>query len=138
MNKETHSIGCNLFRLLILRKLDGERFSDSDSRQLKQHLQYCSSCCAFERTEHSILSFAISIPQFDVPEALTQKILVSINTQRPTPVFLNMTAVILPITLLVAALVWDYENPAAVMSWVIGFTAMFGLKRFLVSENFSG
>lgn len=129
---------CDDMRLLIDQRLEeGEVALAADQcAQLNQHLGACGSCRTWEQEMTEIMAMAASAPQFDVPEALTQRILSAVD-EKVFPVSgRQVVLVALTVVSMMFILVMDsVESIAGLGSWLISLAAMAVFKTLLVRPD---
>lgn len=104
-----------------------------DEAWADEHKRDCRTCNAWAAQSLQIMDLAADMPQFDVPEALTQRILNAVELERavappPVPIFVWPSAVLLAGLLLTAV---PFETADGLLSWVCGIGAL-ALVQFLV------
>lgn len=126
---------CEKFRLSFDMVAEGDLL-DAESMKLHEtHPAQCSSCLAWKAQTEQILELAAGLPQFDVPEALTQKILSQLEAEKRNVVSLDSLPS-LPLGVMgmfLLLLVLPFENLQGLLSWSIGFAGL-GLFNLLVSS----
>ena len=130
---------CDDMRLLVDRRLEeGEAaLAEDQCEELKQHLGACASCSAWEQQTSEIMALAASAPQFDVPEALTQRILSAVMEQNAFPVSTRQVVLVsLAVVSMMSILVMDsVESIGGLGSWLISLAAMAVFKTLLVRPD---
>jgi hypothetical protein len=87
-----------------------------------------------------LIAAASVIPQFDVPEALTQRILVAVETERKASITVKevvLTAIVLGLTVAFVALE-SFESVSGLLAWFAGVAAVAVLKVVLTAPSASG
>jgi len=105
-------------------------------KQIEQHLTECAECLSWQRQTTELAAIAAQMPQFDVPEALTQRILNDVSLQQSKHGSLIATvAAVLVSTCAVAVLmiVDQCESTTGLLSWLVGMVTMVAFAKF-VSE----
>ena len=105
-------------------------------KQIEQHLIECDACLAWQRQTTELIAVAAQVPQFDVPEALTQRILKEAMQQqsRKDSIFASTVAALVAVCALSVLLFVDRcETTTGVMSWLLGMATMAAFAKF-VSE----
>ncbi len=126
---------CKSFRSAIEAKLDsGGRLAElvklSEHRLL---LNSCASCADWCRQTNDLLSAAAVLPQFDVSEALTQRILSAVQAERQSSVTAKeivLTAAVLGLAVAFVALE-SFESISGLLAWFAGVAAVAVLKVLL-------
>jgi predicted anti-sigma-YlaC factor YlaD len=128
---------CNMVRQLLDQELDqGESSLDGAARQeTAAHLQSCGACRLWYRQAGEVLRTARAMTQFDVPEALTQRIIAAAEKDRKERASAVPAAVMLVVVAgAVSMLILDStESITGLFSWLIGLVAM-ALVRGLVCQ----
>ncbi|MBY0357616.1 MAG: hypothetical protein K2W82_06410 [Candidatus Obscuribacterales bacterium] len=122
---------CLQFRTLT------EQGTAPDGSFLQEHRLECEACRSWEMQSSEVTILASSLPQFDVPESLTQKILNSVEEERrqnltTNKYFLLPLSLVAFISLLMNLPLDNWENFA---SWIIGLVGILSLKLLLVAAN---
>jgi hypothetical protein len=89
-----------------------------------EHSAQCASCSAWQKQNDAVISLASAMPQFDVSEGLTQKILSAVEKEN-TP---GMEVSLLPISIAagLAFLVFvPFDSAQSLFSWGIGLLSLF-------------
>lgn len=107
-----------------------------DEAWADEHKRGCQVCSAWTAQSVQIMDLAADMPQFDVSEALTQRILNAVELERAVaphrvPLYIWPSAVLLAGLLLTAV---PYETMDGLLSWVCGIGAL-GVVQFLVSTK---
>jgi hypothetical protein len=117
---------CRLFRQLELSEL-------ADDARLS-HLNDCASCRSWQEQNRSILNMAGELPQFDVSEQLTQRILQSTSV---LPDRTNRQAIWIAVGAAVATAIVFVDASESIggwWAWLICFASMAGF-RYLFSQS---
>jgi predicted anti-sigma-YlaC factor YlaD len=111
-----------------IREAMSAEFSSSQeiktSSEVDRHLRDCNDCRTWAEQSHQIISYANDIPQFDVPEAVTQRILQAVASETTRP-FLSgdyalwISAAIVAL-LAIFVLSDTVENLEGLASWSLG------------------
>jgi hypothetical protein len=110
--------------------LDPEERELNQYAALDRHADSCTSCKQWTNQINSISQYVKDMPQFDVPEATTQKLLASIRGERKR---INLTeTVVLVFALLTLSLIFyafPIDSMEGTCSWLMSATivAAFGL-----------
>lgn len=98
------------------------------NREVDKHLHECSHCRTWADVSDQMVGLAKEIPQFDVPEAVTQRILQAVASENKRTflgsdyaIWLCATAVML---LSVIVLSDSVENLEGLASWSVGLAAI--------------
>ena len=107
-----------------------------DEAWADEHKRGCQVCSAWTAQSVQIMDLAADMPQFDVSEALTQRILNAVELERAVsphrvPLYICPSAILLAGLLLTAV---PYETMDGLLSWVCGIGAL-GVVQFLVSTK---
>ncbi len=125
---------CALFRLDFEKRRGEEPGPDTGiSEQGKKHADSCVACHKWAFEMESLLDMSAALPQFDVPEALTQQILAAVETERKMP-RMSQYPLVLPLSIIGAAAlltVLPFDSLEGMLSWGIGLAAMVLLKGLL-------
>lgn len=130
---------CQSLRQLLDRKLSHEgALTEAESQNVDLHLTACSPCRDWSRQAQAIVEVARDMPQFDVSEALTQRILTSVEAESIYGrAYVNMLA---PSLVLLAVMVLFFyvesgESLEGMLSWAIGLGLMAALKLLLSGDK---
>lgn len=135
---DSNKCHCNEFQVLIDRKQDGlDLISEQEQAFIDEHGNSCISCQQWLTQTAEITNLAMSLPQFDIPEALTQSILRSVNNERKlSSSFERISWVPLSVVALLSiVLTMPLDSWSGLLSWFIGFAGVYGLKILLNSAN---
>lgn len=101
-----------------------EHLSEADHDKMLAHAAQCSSCAAWQKQNELMISLASAMPQFDVSEGLTQRILGAVEKEN-TP---GMEVSLLPISIAagLAFLIFvPFDSAQSLFSWGIGALGLF-------------
>lgn len=107
-----------------------------DEAWADQHRRTCDACDGWAVQSTQLMDLASQMPQFDVPEALTQRILNAVDLEknvsaRAVPIYVWPSAALLGGLCLTAL---PYESVEGVVSWAVGIAAL-GIVKFLVCNG---
>ncbi|HEY9784068.1 MAG TPA: hypothetical protein V6D17_01615 [Candidatus Obscuribacterales bacterium] len=126
---KSRDIECRDFRERFEGRLSpGNELSEGEIRVIEAHREECITCQQWASATEDLIAKVSSMPQFDVPEAVTQRIMQSVNAQ---PAYGDHLARVLffVVGALVAFLVFESgESLAGLLSWAIGLGLMGSLK----------
>lgn len=129
---------CESFRLAFEKSKSGEgNICDPETEPLQSHAANCAACRQWSLQIDSLCDLSAALPQFDVPEALTQAILQSVETERRLP-RLAQYPVMAPIAVALALAlltVLPFDSLEGIMSWGIGLSAMVLFKALLTGAE---
>lgn len=135
MSKELEINKCISMKVLLERSMEEGESSLNliEHNELNEHLIGCSDCKTWQAQTKDLISMARSMPQFDIPEALTQRILAAVDLEaKSSRLSLPATLMGLATALLTIVLVvYSGEGLAGVGSWAICLAAMALLKDFV-------
>jgi predicted anti-sigma-YlaC factor YlaD len=103
---------------------------------MESHLSTCNDCQIWQRQITDIIAEAAHIPQFDVPEALTQRIMTRV-TEESVKQESSWTTVIMAAAAVIALAILTvsgFESTNGLASWGLGLIAMGGL-AWLVTDT---
>ncbi|HEY9870535.1 MAG TPA: hypothetical protein V6D08_15325 [Candidatus Obscuribacterales bacterium] len=119
---------CNKIRQLLDQELDeGESSLNGAARQqTAAHLESCGACRLWYRQAGEVLRTGRAMTQFDVPEALTQRIIAAVEQERKERASAVPAAVMLVVVAgAMGLLILDStESMSGLFSWLIGLVAM--------------
>lgn len=137
---EAHESQCQTTRALI-GKLEAEPASEQATSaecrdKIESHLAQCTACVSWRQESSDLVAAASVLPQFDVPEALTQRILTAVAAEQQSVEGRSTTLLFVLLTV-VACLVLFYfesfESMEGALAWGVGLAAM-ALIRLLVGK----
>lgn len=112
---------CAEFRVLFDRLADGDKSVSSDERKrYEAHDGSCKSCEAWQRQSKDLMDMMAAMPQFDVSEALTQRILSSVETEKGKVISLESLPA-MPLGIVAAAaviLLFPVDGVQGALSWM--------------------
>ncbi len=142
MTEANNCHDCKTLRSSLETKLDsGAQLADlTSSSEIEKQLSSCASCRVWCEHTMDLIAAASVIPQFDVPEALTQRILVAVETERKASITVKevvLTAIVLGLTVAFVALE-SFESVSGLLAWFAGVAAVAVLKVVLTAPSASG
>lgn len=107
-----------------------------DDAWADEHKRQCQPCCTWVTQSIQIVQLTAEMPQFDVPEALTQRILTAVELEKNVartamPIYVWPSAALIAGVMLTAL---PYESAEGLLSWGCGLMALVVVK-FLVCGN---
>lgn len=132
MKNERLENNCSEQRELLNLLLEGETLAPEENVSCKEHLKKCSSCNAWNRQHQKIIERAKEIPQFDVQEQLTQKILSGTSAKG-----FDFTSSAATLLLFGGALFFllIYDTVYGIGSWIAGSLFLIMIKPILSGTN---
>jgi hypothetical protein len=122
---------CKNYRLKYDDLRDGA-LESSEALELKAHRDQCAGCQAWQAQTESLMNMSSAMPQFDVSEALTQRIMASVEAEsRRTAV---ESGYLIPLAVVAAAMsltVLPLDSVDGLFSWAIGLGGLFVLKAIV-------
>lgn len=134
MTDEAKNCECSTFAELFEKKEIGLSLSAQEELSLSNHCNDCRSCQAMRNQHEQINQLASMMPQFDISEGLTQKILESVNTQT-TPA---VETPLLPVALVAAVLfiiMVPFDSVQTLLGWAAGLLGMFALQGLMQTAS---
>lgn len=104
---------------------------------LRTHGEACSSCRIWERQVSDVTAMAKTMPQFDVPEALTQRILSAVDedSRRAAPLSGPAAITVAACALATLALVVPFESLESLGAWALGLGGIVALKLLVTNAQ---
>lgn len=122
-------------RRLMDKRLSKEgAFTEEDSSLVDKHLAGCEHCRHWSRQTEALIDAAASMRQFDVPEAVTQRIVSAIENEpahNGAYVHMVLPGLALLAAMIVFVILESGESVAGLLAWGIGLGLMASLKLFL-------
>jgi predicted anti-sigma-YlaC factor YlaD len=111
-----------------------------DEQLILEHFAECADCRDWQSQTIDLVSQMSAMPQFDVSEALTQRILASVRDEESTRLSTaQMVSMAVATGVAVAFLCFDsLESAAGLASWLVGLSALFLLKPLLDGHSSHG
>lgn len=112
---------------------DGEKRADAPDQEVEAHLGGCAGCRQWREQTADLLAMASQMPQFDVPEAVTQRILSAIEEKQRQRVR-QVQLLVMVILVAVAAFISIadlLESMTGLVSWIAGLAALAALHVLL-------
>ncbi len=125
---------CDTFKTLFERSETGEILSAAQNKCVESHQQQCNSCESFVAQHASLIAIAVALPQFDVAEGLTQKILQSVEMQSTPAVEASIWPVGLAAALAFFVMV-PFDSVQSVLGWAVGLFGLLGLQLLMQTAN---
>lgn len=131
---------CRQTRDLLDKDASGHALVPATSNEVEQHLKACPGCARCYKQVNELISLTAALPQFDVPEALTQRILASINVKQE-PAALSGQMIVMALVV-IASVIWlaadSVETALGLISWIIGFAGVALLKLLIDTPSGHG
>jgi predicted anti-sigma-YlaC factor YlaD len=105
-------------------------------QKIEQHLTECAECLSWQRQTTELAAVASQLPQFDVSEALTQRILndAAMQQSKKGSIIATVAGVLVALCALgVLQVVDQCESTTGLLSWLVGMVTMVAFAKF-VSE----
>ncbi|HEY9719627.1 MAG TPA: hypothetical protein V6C69_19265 [Trichormus sp.] len=105
-------------------------------QKIEQHLTECTECLSWQRQTTELAAVASQMPQFDVSEALTQRILndAAMQQSKKGSIIATVAGVLVALCALAVLQVIDQcESTTGILSWCLGMVTMVAFAKF-VSE----
>ena len=136
--KEQQAIECHEYRDSF-DELNDQLAPMSAQRQsaLTAHGKQCTSCASWREQTEQLIDMAEAMPQFDVSEALTQRILTAVELERTVRAG-STTPYLVPLAAVTAILLFawiPFETVDGVVSWVLGAAGLAGLKLLITTPG---
>ncbi len=116
---------------------DTSAFTAEQLLGAEQHIRSCAPCETWRSQVNVIAAAAKDMTFFDVPEALTQRIMAEVQETSSSSA-LTMRTLILSCVVIAASVcvfsVESFDTINGVISWMIGFVILFGFK-YLIQVN---
>lgn len=104
---------------------------------VENHLAQCAACVTWRQQSSDVVAAASMLPQFDVPEALTQRILLAVEDEQRARAGIASAAIwtaVAVVACVVLVLFDSLESIEGLMSWCVGLGAM-AVIRLLFANN---
>lgn len=124
---------CLSFRNAFEKQDLGLLLSEIENESLA-HTKDCQACLAWSRQHAQILDLASGLPQFDVSEGLTQKILAGLEKQKSPAAEISF----LPMQIAAVAsviLLFPIDSIQTIMGWTAGLAGLFALKLIMSTAD---
>lgn len=101
------------------------------------HLKECPDCLVWQRETTALVAAASQLPQYDVPEALTQRILTQVAVERARPDWFRIATLCAVAAACLAVLVMKdaFESVDGLLSWMLSGVTMFILAWFMRDKS---
>lgn len=138
-NMSEKDMSCNQARDLLghgLARDEGGGDTALDA-QAHMHLKQCASCSTWSQQVNEIAAVALNMPQYDVSEAMTQRIVSAIDAE---PTYgralggVSAVQIVFGLAMFAFMLFEAAEDINGVISWSIGLAIVYGIS-LLVSSN---
>ncbi|HEY9730445.1 MAG TPA: hypothetical protein V6C89_00945 [Drouetiella sp.] len=110
---------------------DTQSFTAEQLLAAEQHIRNCAQCETWREQVNAITEAAKNMVLFDVPESLTQRIMLDVQ-EVSSGSALKMRTLILSGVVVAASLVVftfdSFDTVDGAMSWLLGFVMLFGFK----------
>lgn len=131
---------CAEFRVLFDRLADGDKgITSGEKKRYADHDGSCKSCAAWQRQSKDIMDMMAAMPQFDVSEALTQRILTSVETEKGKVVSLESLPA-MPLGIVAVAsviLLFPVDGVQGALSWMAAAAGLVLLQVLVTSTSAS-
>jgi|688.fasta_scaffold160513_3 hypothetical protein len=113
---------------------DTQSFTAEQLLVAEQHIRHCAQCEAWRGQVHAITDAAKEMMHFDVPESLTQRIMLDVQEVSSGSAVTMRTLILSCVVVAAALLVFAFDSFDTIngaISWLIGFVMLFGFKYLL-------
>jgi hypothetical protein len=131
-------INCADYRALFNRIADGDKsVSSTEKNAYEGHVDHCAGCRSWKAQTVDLMDLASGLPNFDVSEALTQRILTSVDSERSKIVSLEHlpAAPLCIIAAVTMILLLPVEGPQGALSWFVSLMGLGLLQALLKSAS---
>ena len=140
MDTGQEDFDCSKFRMHYERKECGELVSAIDSAQGELHVSKCSNCAALLKQNEIISEMTLNLPQFDVSENLTQRIMQSVNIQQQNQggAISSRSDLLLPLggaASLMFVLLMPADSMQGWLAWGMGLLGLLGLQLLVQASG---
>lgn len=133
MSDETDNECLNYIRLYQSEE-SGDHLSEADHNRMSGHVSSCASCTAWQKQNEAMISLASAMPQFDVSEGLTQKILGSIEKESTPGMEVSPVPIAIAAGFLFLLLV-PFDSVQSLYSWGVGVLGLFVLHLLMKAAS---
>lgn len=126
---DSSAVSCRSFRNLFEKQDLGLSLSEIEKECLA-HTEDCQACLSWSRQHNQILDLAAGLPQFDVSEGLTQKILAGLEKEKTPAAEISF----LPMQIAAVAsvfLLFPVDSIQTIMGWTAGLAGLLALKLIM-------
>lgn len=116
---------------------DTSAFTAEQLLGAEQHIRNCAPCETWRNQVNMVAAAAKDMTLFDVPEALTQRIMVDVQEASSNSALSMRTVIVSCVVVAASVCVCSFESfdtINGVISWLIGFVILFGFK-YLIQVN---
>ena len=116
---------------------DTSAFSAEQLLVAEQHIRNCAQCETWRNQVNAITIAAKDMTFFDVPEALTQRIMADVQEVSSSSSLTVRTLILSCVVIAASVCVFSFESfdtVDGVISWLLGFVVLFGFK-YLIQLN---
>jgi hypothetical protein len=115
---------------------DTDTLAPEQSLSIEQHIRNCAECTVWRHQAKAISTAASELPMFDVPEAVTQRIISDVQNLSEKQKWTGQPWILSVIT--ISAVSWIFavdplESLNGTVSWLIALVVLAGLK--MIIEN---
>lgn len=113
--------------------LSGGLLEESAAEPLRRHVRGCQSCRTWAAETDEMISMSVSLPMFDVPEQLTQRVLQSIEAERKLPLLgqYNLLVPVAVVGIASVVAVFPMDTLEGFLSTAIGLGGLFLVKLLI-------
>lgn len=134
MADENDDIYCLSYTRLFEKIETGENLSPAETQACENHQRICRKCDAWRKQHLSIAQLAIDMPQFDVSEGLTQKILGSIEKESTPGVETSIVPLAVAATFAFILLI-PFDSIQSLYGWGAGILGLVILQMLINTAN---
>lgn len=103
------------------------------SSSLGDHINHCAACAQWQEQSQSISLLVAAMPQFDVSEQLTQRILTAIPRQSPSLINSSFLLPLAVVSVAVLGSALPFESVEGIASSAVSLFAMFAIHWLIKS-----
>lgn len=125
---------CLNFRKLSEKLEGGQSLSESEQVSYQHHAECCRPCAAWCDQHHNLAQLAGALPQFDVSEGLTQKILSAVERESTPGIEIPLLPLGIVASLAFFTLV-PFDSLQSLYGWGAGVLGLFALQFLIKTAN---
>ena len=125
---------CQQFKELFEQSESGRELSCGEQAELAAHEKDCRGCLRWQQQHREIAALSAGLPQFDVSEGLTRKIMNSVEKQY-TP---GVQTSLLPLGLAAGigfVVMVPFDSVQSIFGWGVGIVGLMALQFLMKTAN---
>lgn len=134
MKDDAGPSACQSFRTLFEKLEFADSLTEQENLAYEQHFANCSACSSWSKQHSAILELSAAMPQFDVSEGLTQRIISSLEKSSTPAVETSLLPLCLLAVLAFLVLV-PFDSLQGICVWGLGVLGLILFQALIQAAN---